>query len=1015
MTRWRNIWIGAIGLGMTMLLGGVAVAQAQTATVRGTVSDSANLLPLAGAEVTVVGTAARTSVRANGQYILSNLTPGSLTIQVRMIGYRSVRRTLTVADGEESVADFTLTSQPISLEDIVVIGYGTALRSELSTAISSVNSKALEGITVASPDAALQGRAPGVEITENAGNPGNGITVRIRGTSSLSASSQPLFVIDGVPMISEDISSLDLGGQSITAVTGISPSDIASMDILKDAAAAAIYGSRGSNGVIIITTKRGRPGKGQLTLDSYFGTQAASRRLGLLNSTQYLQFFNESAENDGYGADFYGVVGVDDQVNTDWQNEVLRHAPIGNTELAVSGGDDRMQYRVSGNWFDQTGIVIGSGYRRLGGRANLDFNAGQRLNFSTSLSIAGERNDRIENDGSASGIITNAVGNAPLYPVRHDGDFTGVGGSFPDGLQYPNSVALATLNTAQARTLRTLGNVESRFSVRSNLLLTSRLGVDLYDVRENQFESPRVSGTYPASSGGVAKSGYSSFNKYVLDNFLTFNPGLSSTQSLTVTAGNSLELNRSEFNFIRGEGLTNDRFTQVHNATKIISGDASTGRSNLISFFSRASYSLKSKYLAAASLRADGSSKFATNNKWGVFPAISAAWVMSEESFLSRSRWMDNLKLRASFGLTGNQSISDFPWQGTFGTANYGDSGGTAPTRLANPDLKWESTSQFDIGIDADLFGERVNLSVDYYRKHTQDLLLELPITSTAGFSSIISNAGAIQNNGIEVALTTINKQSDRPGGFHWSTTFNFAANRNRVTDLANNSPVTGGIRSINRVEVGQPIGAFYTLKFLGVDPDSGNAIYEDVNNDGVIDSGDRQIVGSPFPDFTGGFINDMSVGRFSLSTFFTFSVGADVFNAMRIFSDAGGWYTDNQFSNVMNRWQKPGDVTDVPRASYDGTSGAREISSRFIEDGSYLRLKEVSLGYELPERLSGWLGMSRAHVYVSGRNLFTITGYTGYSPEVNSNGSNNRIELGTDFYAYPIARTFTFGIQAGW
>jgi TonB-linked SusC/RagA family outer membrane protein len=1009
MTIRRTAFLLLLVLGAS--LGWTSRTAAQTATVRGTVTDSSTGSAIVGAEVEAVGTGVRTVTRSTGEYTLAGIPAGSLTLRVRLIGFASIQRSVTTRSGETLVADFRLRPQSIQLEDLVVIGYGTARRSDLTSAVSSVNSEQIEKTTTASPDGALQGRAPGVEVINNAGNPGNGISVRVRGSASITANTQPLFVIDGVPMVSEDISSLDMGGQSISAVTGINASDIASMDILKDAAASAIYGSRGSNGVIQITTKRGQIGRSQLTLNSFVGTQSASRRLELLNSTQYLEFFNESAENDGYGPDFYGVIGVDDQVNTDWQSEVLRRAPIGNTELAVSGGDERIRYRVSGSWFDQTGIVIGSGYRRLGGRANLDFTAGQRLNFSTSLSISGENNDRIENDGSVSGIITNAVGNAPLYPVRHDGDFTGVGGSFPDGLQYPNSVALATLNTAQARTMRTLGNVEARFIMRPDIVLTSRLGVDLYDVKESQYESPRVSGTYPASSGGVAKTGFSTLNRYVVDNYVTLTRDLAAEKPLQITAGNSLELNRSDFNFVRGEGLTNDRFTQVRNASIIISGDGSQARNNLISFFARANYNHSGRFLLGGSFRYDASSRFGTNNKWGIFPAASAAWILSREGFLSGSSWINDLKLRASLGLTGNQSIGNYDWQGTFSTANYGDLGGLAPTRMPNPDLKWESTRQFDIGVDATLFGGRASVTIDYYRKHTSDLLLDRPITCTSGFCFVTTNVGAVENNGIELGLTTVNIDRER---FRWSTTLNLAANRNRVSKLFNDEPFTTGIRNINRVEVGEAIGAFYALEFEGVDPATGDAIFRDVDGDGSITADDRQIVGSPHPDLVGGFINDLAFGRFNLSTFFTFSVGNESFNAMRIFSDAGGWYLDNQFADVMDRWQQPGDQTDVPRASYDGLSGARELSSRFIEDGSYLRLKEITVGYDLPDRISGLMGMSRANLYLSAQNLFTVTGYTGYDPELNSSGRSN-VSLGTEFYAYPLARTYILGIKAGW
>ncbi len=1012
MNRWRMSWIAALGITGTLLLGGASPALAQTATVRGTVRDSASHRPLEGAQISVEGTSTRTSARADGQYILANVGAGAVTIQVRLIGYTSARRTVTVAAGQDVTVDFELRSAAINLEDIVVIGYGTQRRTEASTATSTVTASQIENTPVASADAALQGKAPGVEVVQNAGNPGNGISVRVRGSASITASSQPLYIVDGVPLISDPISQLDAGGQSITGVTGLSMNDIETIDVLKDAGAAAIYGSRGSNGVVMITTKRGQPGRSLVSLNAYWGTQAASRRLPLMNSQQYLNFFNEAAANDGYGADYFGVAGVDDQVNTDWQAAVLRRASIGNTELAVSGGDERIRYRMSGSYFDQNGIVLGSAYQRLAGRANLDFDTSDRLAFSASLAVSGERDDRIENDGSSDGIITNAVGNQPLFPVKlSNGDFN----SPADDLQYSNSVALATINTLQARTMRVLGNVEGRLSVRDNLQFTSRLGVDLLNLREGQFQSGRVLGTYAASAGGVAKSGYQSLNRYVFDNFLTFSPTMGQHQSLSLTAGSSIEENRGELNFIRGEGLSNDQFTDVANATVLVAGDGSRSESNLLSFFARANLGLSGKYLFGASLRTDGSSKFGKNDRWGVFPAVSAAWVLSEESFMASNRTFDDLKLRASYGRTGNQAISDFPSLGLFGSANYGDTPGLAPSNLANPDLRWETTKQFDIGVDAGLFGGRVNLTLDYYRKNTSDLLLDRPITCTSGFCSVFDNVGSVQNKGVELGLTSVILNSPAVNGIRWSSTLNFAANRNKVTGLFDDQPFTGGERNINRVEVGQELGAFYTLQFMGVDPATGDAIYKDVDGDGSITAADRVIVGSPHPRFTGGWTNNLSMGRFDLNVFVQFSHGAQIFNAMRLFSGAGGYYEDNQFTDQLNRWQNPGDVTNTPRASYDGTSSARTLSSRFIENGSYIRLQEVTLGYDLPSTMAGLLRLDHARLYVTGHNLATSTKYIGYSPDVNSNGSGSTFQLGTDFYAYPQARTFTFGINAGW
>ncbi|HYW14058.1 MAG TPA: SusC/RagA family TonB-linked outer membrane protein, partial [Longimicrobium sp.] len=848
-------------------------------------------------------------------------------------------------------------------------------------------------------------------VVQNAGNPGNAPTVRIRGAASISASNQPLYVVDGVPLISEDYSQLGMGGQGISGVTGLSPEDIQSIDVLKDAAATAIYGSRGSNGVVVVTTRRGRSGRPTATFSASAGTQTAARRLDLLDATEYLEFFNESATNDGYDEDYYGVIGVDDRVNTDWQDEVLRSAPVQNYELGLSGGDERVRYYVAGTWFDQEGIVIGSSYDRAGARANLDLAPTDRLAVALSLGLAREHTYRIENDGSTQGIITNVVGNAPLIAVRReDGEFTGTA----DGLEYPNSVALGSLNDAQARTWRALGNVEGRYRLLDALTWTSRVGFDVLNLRESQYESPRVGGTYAASNGGVAKSGTTQGARYALDNFATWDGLLGGRHDVALTVGSSVELNRGELNFIRGEKLGNDQLRQVRNAAVIVDADATRFENNLVSFFSRGAYTFDDRFTLGASVRYDGSSRFGENNRWGLFPAVSAAWSLSSERFMQGIDLVDDLKLRASYGITGNQAISNYPFQGLVGSANYGDLPGLAPSNLANPDLKWESTRQLDVGVDLLVLNERVGLTVDYYTKDTRDLLLDRPITSTSGFTSVFANVGSMRNRGWEVALRTLNLVPANDGGLRWTTELNFSANRNEITGLFNDEPFSTGERSINRVAVGEPIGAFYTVRFLGVDPQTGDAIYEDLDESGRIGSADRQVVGSPHPDWTGGMGNTLEFAGFDLRAFLQVSQGAEVFNAMRLFSDAGGWYLDNQFGHVMDRWRQPGDETDVPRASYDGLSGARTISSRFIEDGSYVRLQEVTLGYRLPGRLARLAGMDGARLFVSGHNLHTWTDYRGYSPDVNSNGVSNAA-LGTDFYAYPVARTLTVGIRGTW
>jgi TonB-linked SusC/RagA family outer membrane protein len=995
-----------------LALSTASALEAQQASIRGTVTDSSTLAPIEGAEVALLGTSHRTQTNAEGQYRFSGVSQGVIAVRVQLIGYSPQQRTVTLTDGQETMADFVLTPGIAQLEELVSIGYGTQTRGELATAVSTVKAEDLANQPIASVDAALQGKAAGVQVVQNAGNPGNAPSVRVRGSASVSASSDPLYVIDGIPIVSGDISQIGAGGQSIAALTSLNSDEIASIDILKDAASSAIYGSRGSNGVVMITTKRGMAGRTNVTLNSFVGTQSASRRLELLNSTEYLELFNESAFNDGYGENYYGEIGVADSVNADWQDAVLRSAPISSTELAVSGGSEKFAYRLSGNWFDQEGIVRASGYRRIGGRMNLDFNPTGTLSLRTGLAVSVDNNDRVEGDGSGLGIITNALGESPLVPVSlPSGEF-----STPDeGLEYPNPAALQAFNTLTARSTTIIGNVEARLRITPSVHLTSRVGVDLINLKEDQYESRRVAGAYASSADGVAKKGFSATDNYVFDNFVTLFPDLGNRHDVEMTAGGSLELNRGELNFVRGEGFPSDELQEVRNASIITEFDGTEDASNLISFFARAGYTFDDKYSFGGSIRTDGSSKFGPDTRWATFPAVTASWLISEESGI-KDGFFDFLKLRASFGVTGNQAITQYPWQGLTSSANYGSTPGISPSNLANPGLKWETTKQVNFGLDMAFANGRVSVSADWYRKQTNDLLLDRPITPTSGHESVFDNVGTVLNRGLELGITTVNVDSRRVDGFRWTTTLNLAFNRNKVTGLFQDQPFSDGIRSLNRVQVGQPIGAFYAYQFLGVDPATGDAIYKDLNGNGSLDSEDLTIVGSPHPDYTGGLTSTFTWKGFDLTGFLTFSQGNEVFNAMRIFADAGGWFLDNQFRDALDRWQQPGDITDTPRASFDGISGAQEISSRYMEDGSFWRLQDLTLGFRLPERVAGGFGFASARVYGSVRNLFTISDYSGYAPDVNSNGQfDANVGLGVDFYAYPQARTYSFGVQATW
>jgi TonB-linked SusC/RagA family outer membrane protein len=1000
---------------LVALFGAPAAVSAQgSATVQGTVTDSVGRRPVPGVQMSIAGTMRGALTDDAGRYVIRGVPAGAATVRAQRIGFAATERRVTVGAGETVTADFTLHAVATILSEVVVTGYGTTSRAEVSSAISQISAEAIQNNPVAGIDAALQGKAPGVQVVQNAGNPGNGITVRIRGASSIAASNQPLYVIDGVPMIREDHGQLALGGQDLTSVTGISPDEVESIDVLKDAAAAAIYGSRASNGVVMITTKRGRPGNARYTFNMYYGQQSVAKTIDLVNAREYMEFRNEARTNDGrtplFSQSFIDALTID----TDWQDEVTRTAPVSDFSLGVSGGSERMQYNLTASNFDQTGIVYGTAYTRQNARLNADFNPALRFSLRTSLGLVRENTSRVEGDNTIQGPLANSIAVPPYIAVRRaNGDFTDA----TEGLPYPNPIALALLNEVDNRTMRAIGGLEASFDVNDRIRLNGRLAADVYNLRERRWESANIAGTTAAGVGGISRLGTSLATRYLTEAYANYDPFRSERQRLTLTGGASFELNDAEYTFVRGEGFPTDQLKWPRSAAQVTAYDGFATPHNLLSYFARANLSFLDRYLATASFRADGSSRFGQNTRFGYFPAASFGWVATNESFLAGLKRFADLKIRASVGTTGNQGIDndDFAYLGRFGEAKYAGEAGIAPDNFPNPELKWESTTEYDVGFDLSLFNGRVAIIADAYEKKTSDLLVQRPVTSTSGFTDAWDNIGNMTNRGVELQLNTVNIDSPLPGGFEWRTDFNISRNRNKVTRLFGNQPFNDGIDDINRVEVGQPLGAFHTLRFDGVDPATGDAIYFDANGDGNITSEDRVIVGSPHPDFWGGMRNTFAWMGFDLNTFVEFSQGAEIYNGIRSFADEGGRFGDNKFRNVLRRWRQPGDMTDVPRASSRGLSGAADISSRFVEDGSYVRLQEVTLGYRLPRRVAGQARLSDARIYVSGRNLKLWTDYLGYDPDVNSGGAGENVYLGNDFYAYPRARTISLGITGTW
>ena len=754
----------------------------------------------------------------------------------------------------------------------------------------------------------------------------------------------------------------------------------------------------------MITTKRGQSGRARFTVDLSTGFQNAASKLSLMNASQYVTYMNEGAVNDGDDLPF--DPSIEAVTSTDWQDAIFRTAPIQNLHLGVSGGNETLRYSVDGSFFKQQGIVIGSAYNRSNARVNVDYDATSKFRLKTSIGLARENNDRIEGNNSNDGIVTNAIGQPAIYAVKNpDGSYmsTADEDAFGNSPVYSNPVAIGKYDRLPSVTDHILGNVEGNYLFNSHLTLTGSAGADILHDHEDQWRSPLVVGNYAFGAHGVAMTTFDNTNHYLLQSFLTYQGGSDEGSALNVVGGGSIEYNHEASSYLRGEGFSSPEFQYVGSATNLIEFGGIPTDNNLESFFGRANYSYKNRYLLQGSLRADASSRFGTNNRWAYFPAVSAGWVLSDEPFMGNfGTRFGQLKLRGSFGTTGNQSIPNFASLSTYGSANYGSTPGIAPLAFGNPNLKWETTKEWDGGIDWYPFNGRISIIADYYHKLTSDLLTSRQLPCVIGYCSYYDNIGNVMNRGFEFGLNTVNFKPSAKDGFGWTSDFNISFNHNEVTKLNADQPVPGdNYRDISRAVVGQPIGEFYVVHFKGVDPATGDALYSD----------DRVNAGSPQPKYWGGFGNTLSYKKLQLRAFLEYSHGAKVFNLMRIFADDGGYAYDNKFTYALNRWQHPGDITDEPRASFDGTSGGRVISDRFIEDGSYVRIQEITLSWQLPTGLFAMRGLSNARLYVSGHNLHTFTKYTGYDPDVNSNGTSN-IDLGTDYYAYPRARTFTLGIS---
>ncbi len=1000
-----------------------ASAQPQVVTISGRVTASETGEALTGVSVSVKGTTRGSTTDGSGRYAVVVDGPGS-TLVFSFVGYAPQE----IAVGSRSTLDVQLVADAKSLNEVVVIGYGTQKKSDLTGSVATVPVNEIRKVAVTSLDQALQGRAAGVQITQNSGAPGGTTTIRIRGGNSIQGDNEPLYVIDGIPFKNDGAGS----GSNFNVLSTLNPSDIESISVLKDASSTAIYGSRGANGVVIITTKRGKAGRSVVNFESYYGVQNVRRKYPVLNGSEYAQLVNDANTNEGRAAVYTPEQVAAFGAGTDWQDEIFRQAPIQNYQLSLSGGDERTQYALGGGYFQQGGIVTNSDFNRYSFRINLDRKLTSKLKIGNSLTVNRTVTNQSRTDGdlgSLGQVTIAALQFPPILPVYNpDGTYL----ISPSNFTADNPAALARENKNTLTAYRIFGNVFGDYQIAPALALRVVLGIDA--VLQNRHSYlPRSVGSGLAQ-GGAASVSNSQGVTWLNENLLTYTRTFNAVHSLTALVGFTQQANRSESSTASARNFVNDNLGtgNLGSGSVPLVPSSNIGTWGLQSYLARVNYGFKDKYLLTASFRADGSSRFGANKRYGYFPSAALAWRISEEEFLKAVPVLSDLKLRATYGLTGNQDgIGNYPAYSLLGTQNYvfGNTvaTGIGPNQIANPDLSWETTSQADLGLDVGLLNDRITLTADAYLKRTRDLLLNVTIPSTSGYSSAIKNLGRVENKGFELSISSRNTD----GIFKWNTDLNFALNRNKVLDIGGAPQIFAGqVANIGQnlnsgiVRVGEPLGSFYGYVTDGLyqtadelaalaDPQArkpGDRRYADLNGDKKIDDLDRAIIGRAQPKFIGGLSNTFSYKGLELTVFLQGVSGSQILNANRFELEYLNG-TTNQSRDVLNRWTPTNTATDIPRATT--TRPANRISSRQIEDGSYLRLKNVQLAYNFPARVLNALKIQSLRVYATAQNYATWTNYSGYDPEVNRFGQDSRSQ-GFDYASYPAAKTWMLGLNVG-
>lgn len=967
---------------------------------------------LPGVNVMLEGTSTGTVTDINGNFKI-NVPSEDAVLVFSSVGYISEK----VGVGQRSVINLTLMPDITALDEIVVVGYGTQEKKDLTGSVGSVSSEEIMKVPTTGLDQALQGRVAGVYVAQSQSEPGGNITVRVRGSNSIQGNNDPLYVIDGF-----------IGGNIQT----VDPSDIASIDILKDASSTAIYGTRGANGVILITTKTGKIGKNQITFDSYYGFQKVANKLDLMNAHQFAEYANALETLNGNSApyDLSNLPNI-----TDWQDELFRVAPMQSYNLASSGGTNKITYYLSGNYIDQQGIMIGSGFKRFNFRTNVEVSATDKLKLGTRLGISRVNNNRVLSQESFRGQSTHQPLLSALIlppttsPYDADGNLN-EGPITQFGTNYINPVATQENWIFEQNSTIFNGNIYASLDLFAGLNFKTTFGTDININKGNQWRPSTVfdSGSGLRNYGQVSENNV--FN-WISENYFTYKKEVGK-HGIETVVGFTAQKNEVEDLFVQTSNFSIDQF-EYHNlgaGDNVDNVGTSLNEWSRASFYGRFFYKLNEKYLFTFNGRYDGSSRFGNDSKWGFFPSGAIAWRLGDEEFLQQIELLSELKLRASYGVTGSDALNSYQslpaYGSSFNAYNLNDElvVGFLPNRLGNSGLSWESTSQFNVGLDAGFLEGRLNLTADYYVKTTDDLFLNRPLPQTNGVSSIQQNIGSIENRGLELGIsaTLIGE------AFSWKVDINTTFNRSKVLDLGDVDQIqignlSGDIKAgnIQIIKVGEEMGSFYGYETMGIwqtdddisysqfgsQPKPGDIRFVDRTGDGDVNDLDRTILGNATPNLFGGFNNTFSYQNFDLSIFLQFATGNEVLNANN-FRLANTGTLNNKLKSIGNFWTTDNPSETVTRIGY-GTPNV--VSSRIIESGDFLRLREITLGYSLPSAILQRLNIDRLRFYLTGTNLFLITDYSGYDPEVNVFGNDISL-IGTDNGAYPKARTIFLGLN---